>query len=370
VDVEKSLLAPRALVAATALLRLDEVHEGLVTGRLRGTLDLYTASETETVTVEGHELPLEREDTATIAVQLARSPLWQWELWGFLGRSPTGTKLPVLLSLDPYRPGRIPVVFVHGTQSSPARWADMANDLLADPWIRQHYQFFFMYETGNPIAYSGMLLRERLTEVLARMDPDGRDPCVHEMVVIGHSQGGLLTKLTAVDTGDRLWNAIFRVPPDQLSGSPEFHALLEKSLFVTPLPFVHRVIFIATPHRGSFLTGEFVNRLVRRLVRLPANVVSLSADTLTKGGDVYADRRAVRKLPTAVDNMTAGNPFLMGLAAIPVAPGMLAHLDAALSTSAAISTNAMLGRTPYRAVTRWTSSSLKKALAAGSESHT
>ncbi len=43
---------------------------------------------------------------------------------------------------------------------------------------------------------------------------------------------------------------------------------------------------------------------------------------------------------------------------------------AALSTSAAISTNAMLGRTPYRPVTRWTSSSLKKALAAGSESHT
>jgi len=326
VDVQKSLLAPGAWVAATALLRLDDVHHGLATGRLRGSLELYTASETDTVTVEGHDLPLEREDTAAIAVQLARAPVWEWELWGFLGRAPTGIKLPVLRSLDPYRPGRIPVVFVHGTQSSPGRWADMANDLLADPWIRQRYQFFFfMYNTGNPIAYSGMLLRDRLTEVLARMDPDGRDPCLHEMVVIGHSQGGLLTKLTAVDTGDRLWNAIFRVPPDQVPASPEFHALLQKSLFVTPLPFVHRVVFIATPHRGSFLTGEFVNRLVSRVVRLPANVVSLSTDTLTKGGDVFADRQAARKLPTAVDNMTAGNPFLMGLAAIPVAPGIPYH---------------------------------------------
>jgi hypothetical protein len=26
------------------------------------------------------------------------------------------------------------------------------------------------------------------------------------MVVIGHSQGGLLTKLTAIDTGTRLWD--------------------------------------------------------------------------------------------------------------------------------------------------------------------
>ena len=27
----------------------------------------------------------------------------------------------------------IPVVFVHGTASSPARWAEMANELLGDP---------------------------------------------------------------------------------------------------------------------------------------------------------------------------------------------------------------------------------------------
>jgi hypothetical protein len=43
-------------------------------------------------------------------------------------------------------------VLVHGTASSPLRWADMVNDLLEDKAIRDHYEFwFFTYNTGNPI---------------------------------------------------------------------------------------------------------------------------------------------------------------------------------------------------------------------------
>ncbi|MDD5322737.1 MAG: hypothetical protein PHD43_19425 [Methylococcales bacterium] len=99
-----------------------------------------------------------------------------------------------LVSLEPYLPGKIPVVFVHGTAKSPARWADMANDLRADPWIRQRYQFlYFYYDTGNPIPDSGMLLRDKLMAAVERMDPKGRDHCLREMVVVGHSQGGLIT---------------------------------------------------------------------------------------------------------------------------------------------------------------------------------
>src|SRR5439155_1713615 len=182
------------------------------------TLDLYTASDAETVAVEGRTVPLEFEETATIASQLAESPIWKRELWGFLGRAETGDRLPVLASLTPYQRGRIPVVFVHGTASSPGRWADMVNDLLADPWIRHRCHFwFFMYDTGNPVAYSAMLLRDKLTDTVSRLDPDNLDPCLRQVVVVGHSRGGLLTKLTIVETGPRLWNSVRRVP---LAGDP------------------------------------------------------------------------------------------------------------------------------------------------------
>src|SRR6059058_2134427 len=231
VDVERSLVGRRVRVPATALLRLYDVHDGIVSGRLRSTLEVYTASDAETVAVEGRTVPLEFEETATIASQLAESPIWKRELWGFLGRAETGDRLPVLASLTPYQRGRIPVVFVHGTASSPGRWADMVNDLLADPWIRHRCHFwFFMYDTGNPVAYSAMLLRDKLTDTVSRLYPDNLDPCLRQMVVVGHSQGGLLTKLTVVDTGPRLWNSVSRVPLAGVPASDEFRTLLSRAL--------------------------------------------------------------------------------------------------------------------------------------------
>ena len=326
VNLARSLISPRARVAATALLRLYHVHDGITSGRLSGTLEVYTANDAETVAVEGRTVPLEIEETATIALQLADSPMWKRELWGFLGRAQTGDQLPFLVSNMPYERGRIPIVFVHGTASSPGRWADMANDLLADPWIRHRYQFwFFMYDTGNPIAYSGMLLRDKLTDAVSRLDPEGDDPCLRRMVVIGHSQGGLLTKLTAVDTGSRLWNSISRVPLAELPASEDFRTLLGRALFVQPLPFVRRVVFVATPHRGSFRTGAWVNGLLRRLVRLPGNLVLMSRDTLSQGRGAFYAARTTARIPTAAENMTPGNPFLEGLAAIPVADGVPYH---------------------------------------------
>jgi hypothetical protein len=326
VDISRSLVARRARVAATALLRLYHVQDGIASGRLTGTLEIYTSDDAEATAVDGRTVPLEIEETATIAAQLADSPVWKRELWGFLGRAATGDELPLLATLTPYRRGRIPVVFIHGTASSPGRWADMANDLLADQWIRHRYQFwFFWYDTGNPIPYSALLLRDRLTDAVARLDPDGQDACLRHMVVLGHSQGGLLTKLTAVDTGPRLWNAVSRVPLAELPASDEFRTLLGRALFVTPLPFVRRVVFVATPHRGSFRTGAWVNSLIRRFVRLPRNLVAMSGMTVAHGADAFYAARATARLPTAAENMTAGNPFLEGLAVIPVADGIPYH---------------------------------------------
>ena len=83
----------------------------------------------------------------------------------------------------------------------------MLNDLENDPRVRERFQFwFFHYATGSPIPYSAMLLRDALTEAVAQLDPEGTDPALHQMVVVGHSQGGLLTKMTAVDPGTRLWD--------------------------------------------------------------------------------------------------------------------------------------------------------------------
>jgi hypothetical protein len=51
-----------------------------------------------------------------------------------------------------------------------------------------------------------MGLREALRAMRKGVDPEGKDPALDQMVVIGHSQGGLLTKMTVVTSGMRFWD--------------------------------------------------------------------------------------------------------------------------------------------------------------------
>ena len=139
------------------------------------------------------------------AYRLEGAPVWDFELAGFRRGdfsflSKRGDGENGLYMLHPYLPGLIPVVLVHGTASSPARWAEMVNELLGDPAIAAHYQIWlFIYNSGNPIVLSSMRLRESLRAVRKGVDSRGRDSALSQMVLIGHSQGGLLTKMMVVD---------------------------------------------------------------------------------------------------------------------------------------------------------------------------
>ena len=97
------------------------------------------------------------------------------------------------------------MVFVHGTASSPLWWAEMFNTLRADPVLRRDFQFWgFIYSSNIPIAISAADLRNLLTRKIAELDPEGKDPALRQMVVVGHSQGGLLSKFLVVEPGDSL----------------------------------------------------------------------------------------------------------------------------------------------------------------------
>ena len=205
-------------------------------------------------------MPLETDLTTYRAYTLNQSTIWKLGKLQFLAPA---ERIPSQLILNqPYDPDRIPVVFVHGTFSSPVTWAEMANTLTADPVLRQRYQIWsFIYGSGNPLVQSIAEFRAALTAEVQRLDPQGTNAALRQMVVIGHSQGGLLTKGTAVDTGDRLWRVFSTNRLEDLKISDAQRAELRRLLVPEPLPFVKRVVFIATPHRGSYLSGGFARRL-------------------------------------------------------------------------------------------------------------
>jgi pimeloyl-ACP methyl ester carboxylesterase len=313
-------------VPVTAFLRIQGDLASLSAGTATATLELYSTQDTSTVLLKNREVPLETDTTSPLAYQLEGSDVWGFGLSGFLGKeinkSPDGLYLR-----EPYRAGRIPVVFVHGTASSPVWWAEMFNTLGSDPLIRQKYQFwFFMYTTSKPVLYSAADLRDALRDKLASLDPDGKDAALQQMVVIGHSQGGLLTKLTAVDTGDKLLRSLTGQDLDSLKMSDESKAKLRRLSYVKPLPFVKEVIFISTPHRGSFRSTTWARNLARWFVTLPATVLQSSMEYLDyMTDDVKKVMGGKKKFLTSADGMSPDNPLMISLAEIPLAPGVKGH---------------------------------------------
>jgi hypothetical protein len=316
----RDMVAPRLQVPLTALLRIPEARRALVRGEpLAGRLELHLAWDAESVTIAGEQVPLESEPSAALALTFTGVPIMQIEMFGFLGRlSGLLRDRPPLVSTTPYRPGLVPVVFVHGTASSPVRWAEMFNRLQADPEIRSRYQFwFFQYDSGNPIALSALRLREALTGAVARLDPEGKDAALRQMLLIGHSQGGLLVKMQSISSGDRLWSAASNKPLDELVLSDQTRDLIRRGMFVEPLPQVSRVVFICTPHRGSFVAGRnIIANVTRRLLTLPFTLTGVAAEMARNPG------MASFVLPSAVDNMSPRHHFIRALQDIPVAPSV------------------------------------------------
>jgi hypothetical protein len=314
----------RMKIPVTAFLRLDDPRGALKSGKLSGNLEFFTPDSARTVKINDVDVPIEFETTAALALQLEGSPVWDFEIAGFRsGDYRIGQQRLGLYMLHPHRTGRMPVVLVHGTASSPARWAELINELENDPRFWHEYEiWFFIYNTGNPIAYSASLLRDALTKAVADLDPEGKDPGLKQMVVMGHSQGGLLTKMTVIDSGMGLWP--FSVPPEQLDVSAETRELLTNALIIKPLPFVKSVIFVATPHRGSYQALGFLGSLASWLVNMPGRFVKFNVELLRlqARGLTLATGSGV---PTAVDNMNPNNLFIRNLSAIPIAPGVVAY---------------------------------------------
>ena len=150
-------------------------------------------------------LALEIDLTTPLAYMWSRTDLDRYRWTGLL-RPEQALERANLLLIRPYEPGKIPVVMVHGLISTPLAWIPMLNELLRDPVIQSKYQFMlYMYPTGVPIPIAAAGLRESLAQAKAMYDPDGRDPAFDQMVLVGHSMGGILSRTMAVSSGDQFW---------------------------------------------------------------------------------------------------------------------------------------------------------------------
>ena len=318
-------IAPRLRVPTNVLMVMDNPRQQLTEPVLHARLVIHTIFDRQDARIGTERVPLEYDQTAARALSMVEASAWADEYRGFLNGGLFDQAPTRLVALEPHRRGRMPVILVHGTASSPFRWADMVNDLLEDPAIRDNFEFwFFGYATGAPIPYSALQLRRAIEDAVQQLGGTQADPALGRMTVIGHSQGGLLTKMLVINPGDQLWTGISRRPLDSLTLTAASRTLLREALFPRPLPEVQRVVFIATPQRGSYAAGFSIVQLVGRLVTLPLAVATLSKEILTGNADALAINPGGARLGS-VYGMTPGNPFIKALAVVPVVTGVHAH---------------------------------------------
>lgn len=243
---------------------------------------IFNTLDERTATVQGHKLPLAWNMTAAIEYNLDNPYMLTNGLAGLL-RPDRREKDLGLFAMRAYDPKKIPVVFVHGLNSDPHIWKNVVNEIEGDPVLKSRYlPLLFLYPTGMPVPAAAAKLRESLTTYRNRWDPENDDPGFNQMVIVGHSMGGLLTRLQVIDSGDHLTKAFFARPISEIPWLARHEKKsVEASLKFQPLPFVKRVVFVAVPHQGSRFADKGIVRLAVRMIRLPGNTVKYVGDALT-----------------------------------------------------------------------------------------
>jgi Alpha/beta hydrolase family len=315
-DLRDRLYPEKVRAATTAVLHVENDAPVLI---------LHDPFEESVVPVGQSTLRLATDRSTPYAVQLA---------WSNLKKAVRSRRLlstdyreeSALNLIRPYQPGRIPVVFVHGLNSSPIFWKDTVNELSNDPLLNQRFQFWlYLYPTGAPIPGSAARLRRDLREALAILDPCGQDPALRDMVLVGHSIGGVIIKMATQDTGTALWDSLFTRSPDEVRLSPDARRALVDALIFQPEPYVRRLIFVSTPHSGAPITYRCLAQLYAFLSREVDEVHLAMREVVRKNGrGALAPGVQVRRF-YGVGGLRPTDQFLQAESALPIDPSVPYH---------------------------------------------
>lgn len=278
----------------------------------------------DTATVAGQRTRLAADFSAPLAYLLSRGRNRNMDIRAML-RTDRNFRFTGLYQFSRFDPDKIPVVLVHGLMSRPETWVPAINELMADREIRERYQFWlFLYPTGLPVWASAAMLRSELDRYRKTLDPERENRAIDRTVLVGHSMGGLISSLQIRSGGKALWRQFMDTPPEELSLSPALKERVVKVVQFQPRPEISRVVFFATPHRGSELAVNPFSEFFARLIRLPFTFADSDLRALRA-----ALREEFRELFVAPANslvfLRANSPLLKSILALPMRPGVPYH---------------------------------------------
>ena len=317
-------------LSVTSALRFkgDTLAEALATEDV--TLDVFNPYHYASETIAGRTVPLAANFSAAYGVWLARSELARLSLSSLLRPKQTRPFSPRVYLNQPYDPDKRVVVLIHGLASSPEAWVNLANELLGESELRDHYQIWqVFYPTNLGILASRARIDEALRITFNHFDPEGVNRASREAVLVGHSMGGVISRLLVSNSGDQvLQRSLQALPPDQAAALAKEPRVQELGVF-EPLPYVGRAVFLAAPHRGAELNDAWPIRVVRRAIRLPFDVLKDASDLFQRNSLDEATLQQVGfragRPSTGPDDLSPGSLFMQATSDLYIKPGLPFH---------------------------------------------
>ena len=304
----------------TALIRFEgkSLTEVLATQQLMIVLaDPYRNA---SISMAGRELPVAANFTAGYGLWLARSGFGVQALRTLFGRA-EGIARPQVHLMQPYDPAKRTIVMLHGLASSPEAWINVANELMGDEQLRRRYQIWQVYYPSNaPLAANNLAIRQALDATLAHFDPSARAAASNEMVLIGHSMGGVLSRLMVSNASTTLLDAITEEYNLKGKKAEKVRAGLAPYLEFSAMPQVNRAIFIAAPHRGTSFANHKVARWIANLVTLPITMLDQFSDAVGSLAQLDTGSSEPLRIPNSIDNLSDKDPFVRLVADLPISP--------------------------------------------------
>lgn len=312
VDRAEKYYTPGMSFPVTAFLRvLDDPSSAAAEGLTkRCVLELYDPLVSTDIEVANRRVPLETDLSTPLAYYLNSPELRRRDI-ATLGLIDANLVAPIkgIYMVEPYDPNKIPVLMVHGLWSSPITWMEMFNDLRALPEIRDRYQFwFYLYPTGQPFWTSAAGLRHDLQELRETLDPQRQNRALDEMVLVGHSMGGLLSRLQTIDSGNDFWNVISDKPFEELQATDEERQSIAAVCFFKPNPSVARVITIGTPHRGSSFANDYTQFAAQWVISLPQMMVKVGNAVVLRNPGFFKNTELLTTT-TSIDSLAPDSPI-------------------------------------------------------------
>ena len=169
-----------------------------------------------------------------------------------------------------------------------------------------------MYPTGQPFWLSAGQMRQELRQVRHDVDPNSESDAFNQMVLVGHSMGGLVSKMQTIDSNDEFWSIISKRDIGSLNASDEIKSHLRDVFYFEKNPGISRLITIATPHRGSRYANNATRWLSHKILAVPQILETTYAELVQNNKSMMKNTKHLM-IPTSIDSLAPDSPFIAQL---------------------------------------------------------